>query len=62
MLQQDISRTSTSAYRSPVWIIPYKVPSGKRKLRIVIYYRKLNDKSIDDKNPINKELLQNSKE
>lgn len=36
-----------------MWIIPKKTDaSGKKKVRVVIDYRKLNEKTVDDKYPI----------
>lgn len=53
MLSQGIIRPSTSPWSSPIWIVPKKLDSsGKRKWRIVIDYRKLNEKTIDDKYPL----------
>lgn len=53
MLNQNIIRPSHSPWSSPVWIVPKKLDaSGKRKWRLVIDYRKLNEKTIDDKYPI----------
>lgn len=53
MEQQGIIRKSNSRYSSPLIIIPKKIDnSGKRKYRIVIDYRKLNEVTIDDKFPI----------
>lgn len=53
MLDQGIIRPSTSAWSSPIWVVPKKVDaSGKKKWRIVVDFRKLNDKTIDDKYPI----------
>lgn len=53
MLQQGIIRPSESAWSSPIWIVPKKTDaSGKQKWRIVIDFRKLNEKTIDDKYPI----------
>lgn len=53
MLQQDIIQHSTSPWSSPLWIVPKKLDaSGKRKWRVVIDYRKLNEKTIDDKYPL----------
>lgn len=53
MLDQGIIRPSTSAWSAPIWIVPKKSDaSGKIKWRLVIDFRKLNDKTIDDKYPI----------
>lgn len=53
MLEQNIIQESTSPYNSPIWVVPKKMDnSGKAKWRIVIDYRKLNEKTIDDKMPI----------
>lgn len=53
MLRQGIIRESDSPYNAPLWIVPKKLDhSGIKKWRIVIDYRKLNEKTIDDKFPI----------
>lgn len=53
MLEQGIIRPSTSAWSSPIWVVPKKSDaSGKQKWRIVVDFRKLNEKTIDDKYPI----------
>lgn len=53
MLEEGIIRPSISPWSSPVWIVPKKLDSsGKRKWRIVIDYRKVNEKTIDDRYPI----------
>lgn len=53
MLEQGIVRPSTSPWASPIWIVPKKEDaSGHRKWRLVIDYRKLNLKTIDDRYPI----------
>lgn len=53
MLEQGIIRPSTSPWASPIWIVPKKEDaSGQKKWRLVIDYRKLNLKTIDDRYPI----------
>lgn len=53
MLDQGIIRPSFSPWSSPIWIVPKKLDaSGKQKWRLVIDYRKINEKTIDDKYPI----------
>lgn len=53
MLDQNIIRPSESAWSSPIWIVPKKADaSGKVKWRLVVDFRKVNEKTIDDKYPI----------
>lgn len=53
MLRDGIIKESISPYTSPVWVVPKKPDaSGKRKFRLVIDYRKLNEKTINDRYPI----------
>lgn len=53
LLDNGIIRHSTSPYSSPIWVVPKKLDaSGKRKIRVVIDYRKINDKTVSDKFPI----------
>ena len=53
MLDQGIIRPSDSAWSSPIWVVPKKTDaSGKQKWRLVVDFRKLNEKTIDDKYPI----------
>lgn len=53
MLDQGIIRPSNSPWTSPVWIVPKKLDAtGQKKWRLVIDYRKLNEKTIDDRYPI----------
>ena len=62
LLKDGIIRPSESPYSSPVWIVPKKPdPSEKRKWRMINDYRKLNDKTIEDKYPLPRmdEILEN---
>jgi hypothetical protein len=53
MLDNGIIKPSTSPWSSPVWIVPKKLDaSGKQKWRMVIDYRKINEKTIDDRYPL----------
>lgn len=53
MLSQNIIRQSNSPWSSPIWVVPKKLDaSGVQKWRVVIDYRKLNLKSLDDKYPL----------
>ena len=53
MLEQGIIRQSYSPWSSPVWIVPKKSDaSGKQKWRLVIDYRKVNEKTVSDRYPI----------
>lgn len=53
MLEQGIIRNSISPWSSPIWIVPKKADaSGVQKWRIVIDYRKLNNKTIQERFPI----------
>lgn len=53
MLTQGIIRPSESAWSSPIWVVPKKADaSGKTKWRLVVDFRKLNEKTYDDKYPI----------
>lgn len=50
MLEKNIIRPSNSPWSTPVWIVSKKADaSDKRKWRMVIDYRKLNEKTVDDK-------------
>lgn len=53
MLHQDIIRPSSSPWNAPIWIVPKKSDaSGKVKWRLVVDFRQLNAKTINDKYPI----------
>lgn len=53
MLEQNIIRPSNSPWSSPIWVVPKKLDaSGKQKWRVVVDYRKLNEKTINDKYPL----------
>lgn len=53
MEEQGIIIKSSSKYSSPLIVIPKKSDnSGKKKFRLVIDYRKLNEVTIDDKYPL----------
>lgn len=53
MLNQGIIQPSFSPWSSPVWVVPKKMDaSGVQKWRIVIDYRKLNEKTIKDRYPL----------
>jgi len=53
MLDQNIIRNSHSPWGAPVWVVPKKSDSSRqKKWRLVIDFRKLNDKTITDRYPI----------
>ncbi len=53
MLDQGIIQDSKSPYNAPIWVVPKKKDaSGIKKVRLVIDFRKLNEKTISDKYPI----------
>lgn len=53
LLKTKVIQKSKSPYNSPIWIVPKKMDaSGKRKTRLVIDFRKLNQKTIEDKFPL----------
>lgn len=53
MLEQGIIRPSNSAWSSPIWVVAKKPDaSGQTKWRIVVDFRKVNEKTIDDRYPI----------
>nr|XP_012152955.1 PREDICTED: uncharacterized protein LOC105664165 [Megachile rotundata] len=53
MLEKSIIEPSDSPYNAPVWVVPKKPDaSGKRKWRIVIDFRKLNQLTDQDAYPL----------
>ncbi|CAK9816796.1 Retrovirus-related Pol polyprotein from transposon 412 [Anthophora quadrimaculata] len=53
MLDQGIIEESDSPYNSPIWIVPKKLDnSGKRKWRLVIDFRRLNQETDQDAYPL----------
>lgn len=53
MLKDQIIRASNSPWSSPIWIVPKKADaSNKKKWRIVVDYRKVNEKTIEDRYPL----------
>lgn len=62
LLDNKIIRPSISPYSAPVWIVPKKTDaSGKKKFRLVIDYRKLNEHTVEEKYPLPRieEILDN---
>lgn len=54
LLRDGIIRKSCSPYNSPIHVVTKKGldQNGKQKLRMVIDFRKINDKTISDRYPI----------
>lgn len=53
LLDQHIIKHSSSPYNSPVWIVPKKTDAaGNKKWRMVIDFRKLNEKTVGDAYPL----------
>lgn len=53
LLEQNIIKESRSPWSCPVHIVPKKIDAtGEQKYRLVIDYRKLNEKTIEDKYPL----------
>ena len=51
LLKNKIIKPSQSPYNTPVWIVPKK-PDSQRKRRMVLDFRKLNEKTIGDSYPL----------
>ena len=53
LIDNKIIKPSQSPYNTPVWIVPKKLDShGNRKWRMVLDFRKLNEKTIGDSYPL----------
>jgi hypothetical protein len=53
LLRDGIIEESTSAWNSPILVIPKKMDaSGQRKFRLVVDYRKLNEKTVGNAYPL----------
>ena len=53
MLSDGVIQHSSSPWNSPILVVPKKPDSsGKRKLRVVVDFRKLNDVTVGDSFPI----------
>lgn len=52
LLENNIIRPSISPYSATIWLVLKKSDaSGKKKWRLVVDYRKINEKTVDDKYP-----------
>jgi hypothetical protein len=53
LLEDGIIAKSDSAWNSPLLVVPKNVgPDGKRKWRLVVDFRKLNEKTVGDAYPL----------
>ena len=53
LLKDSVILPSDSPYHSPLCIVPKKPgPDGKKKYRLVIDYRELNEKTVPDAYPL----------
>lgn len=52
LMEEEIIEPSVSPYNSPLLIVPKKADEKDKKWRLVVDYRQLNKKIVDDKFPI----------
>lgn len=53
LLEEDIIQPSVSPYNSPLWVVPKKPDAdGNKRWRLVIDFRKLNEKTVGDAYPL----------
>lgn len=52
LLKNNIIETSVSPFNSPLLVVPKKDSQGEKKWRLVVDFRQLNKKIIDDKFPL----------
>jgi hypothetical protein len=53
ILQEVIIEESNSTWNSPILMVPKKIDaSGQQKFRLVVDYRKLNEKTVENSYPL----------
>lgn len=52
MLSNDIIEPASSEWSSPILLVPKKLEDNKKSWRLVVDFRKLNDRILDDKFPL----------